>query len=267
MAGLVPILLAVTCLASPPRRVVSINLCADQLLLLLGDREQIVSLSRLARNPNASTLAARARDFPSNDASLETLITLQPDLILGGAYNDAALSRALRALGQRLETLPLANNIQDIRANIRRVAAWLGHRKRGEALIARMDERLRRLARRRFARHPRALFYQPNGYTAGADTLQDEALRRAGWRNLAADLGLRGYRPIDLEPLLLARPERLFTSPYAPGSDSLAQRRLRHPALRAATGGRPMIALPYRYWLCGGPMIVDAIEALQGAHP
>ena len=264
------LLLALTLSAAaetPPRRVVSINLCSDQLLLLLGEPGQIVSLSYLARDPNASALAERARAYPANHADLEELIAMQPDLVLTGAYTDSALRRALRALGYHLEALPLAHDIATIRANIRRVANWLGHPARGEALIQRLDARLKRLAQKRFKRHPRALFYQPNGYTAGAGTLQDEALKRAGWDNLAARIGLRGYRPIDLETLLLAHPEQFFTSPYAPGTDSLAQRRLRHPALRAATGGRPMIELPYRYWLCGGPMIADAITALQQAHP
>ncbi len=250
-----------------PRRVVSINLCSDQLLLLLGDPAQIASVSHLARDPNASWVADRAEGFPLNRASLEEIIGLRPDLILSGAYTNALLRRALKALGYRVESIPLAKNIADIRRNIRRVASLLGREARGEEMLYSLDTRLARLREHRFARHPRALFYQPNGYTAGMNTLQDEALRLAGWENLPATLGIQGYAPIDMETLLLAKPEQFFTSPYAPGTQSLAQRRLRHPALRAATGGKPMRVMPYRYWLCGGPMIIEAIEQLQRAHP
>ncbi len=264
---LIPALLVAGLCQAAPQRVVSINLCSDQLLLLLGDPARIASVSHLARDPNASWVAEQARHFPVNRASLEEIIGLKPDLILTGAYTNALLRRALKALGYRVESIPLAKRIADIRRNIRRVAALLDRKARGEQLITHLDERLAQLREHRFARHPRALFYQPNGYTAGRDTLQDEALKLAGWENLPATLGIQGYAPIDMESLLLAKPEQFFTSPYAPGTQSLAQRRLRHPALRAATGGKPMRVMPYRYWLCGGPMIVEAIEQLQRAHP
>lgn len=268
----IPILLLPTLLAThfchaAPQRVVSINLCSDQLLLLLGAPSQITSISYLARDPNASWIAERAGRFPVNHASLEEIIGLHPDLILSGAYTDTLLRRALKQLGYRVESIPLATSIAGIRDNIRRVAALIGRKSQGERLIADLDTRLAKLRQHRFSRRPRALFYQPNGYTAGDGTLQDEALRLAGWENLAVKLGIQGYAPIDLESLLLAQPEQFFTSPYAPGTQSLAQHRLRHPALRAVTGGKPMRVMPYRYWLCGGPMIADAIERLRQVHP
>ena len=40
--------------AAAPRRIVSINLCADQYLLALADRDQIVGLSQWAHNPAMS---------------------------------------------------------------------------------------------------------------------------------------------------------------------------------------------------------------------
>ena len=57
--------------ANPPARVVSINLCSDQLLLLLARPEQIASVSRLALEPNSSYMAGEATRFTVNDAKLE----------------------------------------------------------------------------------------------------------------------------------------------------------------------------------------------------
>ncbi len=57
--------------AKPPARVVSINLCSDQLLLMLARPEQIASVSRLALEPNSSYMASEAGRFPINDAKLE----------------------------------------------------------------------------------------------------------------------------------------------------------------------------------------------------
>ena len=83
-----------------------------------------------------------------------------------------------------------------------------------------MSQRLEQIAKQQPAVRPKAISYQPNGYTSGSNTLQDTALQLAGWRNLATELGIQGYRAVDIEALLLAEPEQFFTSPYAPGSHS-----------------------------------------------
>lgn len=46
----------------------------------------------------------------------------------------------------------------------------------------------------------------------------------------------------------------------------MAQRQLQHPVLRQLTENRPMVEIDYRLWICDGPMIADAIEALAAAH-
>ncbi|MEW8692284.1 MAG: hypothetical protein AB2535_14510, partial [Candidatus Thiodiazotropha endolucinida] len=46
--------------AEPPRRVVSVNLCSDQLLLMLADPQQVASVSYLSRDPDSSFVADAA---------------------------------------------------------------------------------------------------------------------------------------------------------------------------------------------------------------
>ena len=257
---------ATTHAAEPPSRVVSINLCSDQLLLMLARPEQIASVSRLSREPNSSFMAARAARYPVNDGKIEQLLAQDPDLILASEFSPRHLLSLLRQLGYRIETFPQSTDIDGIRNNIRRLAELLGERQRGEEIISEMDQRLDRVAARQPHKRPKAIFYQPRGYTSGGHTLQDQALTLAGWRNLAAELGIDGYGNVDLERLLRAGPDQFFTSAYAPGTDSLAQRRLGHPALQVVTRGRPFINIDYRFWICGGPMIADAVEALAAAH-
>ena len=253
--------------AEPPSRVVSINLCSDQLLLMLARPEQIASVSRLSREPNSSFMAARAARYPVNDGKIEQLLAQDPDLILASEFSSRHLLSLLRQLGYRIESFPQGTDIDGIRNNIRRLAELLGEPQRGEEIIGEMDRRLDRVAARPPQKRPKAIFYQPRGYTSGRHTLQDQALNLAGWRNLGAELGIDGYGSVDLEKLLRAGPDQFFTSAYAPGTDSLAQRQLGHPALQVVTRGKPIINIDYRFWICGGPMIADAVEALASSHP
>lgn len=250
-------------LQAAPSRVVSINLCTDQLLLMLADESQIASITFLAGDETNSFMADQAQHHSVNHARVEELIALRPDLIVANEYNDPALMALLERLGFRVERFANANSIETIRGNIRQMAALLEQQQRGDRLIAEMDRRIDAVATKEPGYRPRALFYQVRGYTSGRDTLQDEALELAGWHNLSAEAGIVGYAPIDLETLLLAGPEQLFTSSYAPGTESVGQRQLRHPVLQQISNGRPLAEIDYRFWICGGPMIADAIEALD----
>ena len=167
----------------------------------------------------------------------------------------------------RVERFPLTDSIDGIKADIRRMAELLGRAQQGRALIDNMQAKLAQVqAEPDHGQPPKALFYQPRGYTSGRHTLQDEALRAAGWRNLAAELGIQGYAPIDLETLLLAEPQQLFTSSHTSSAQSRAQQQLYHPALKRLLKNHPIREIPFKYWICAGPMIADAILILSAAH-
>jgi len=252
---------------TPPTRVVSINLCTDQLLLMLADPGQIASISYLARDPESSFVADQATAYPLNHARLEELIGLRPDLVLAGAYTDPRLLMQVKRFGLRVEQFPLTSSIQGIQQDIRRMASLLGRPKQGAALIESMQTKMAHIQTGVAQRPPpRALFYQPRGYTSGTNTLQDAALVVAGWRNIAAGLGIAGYAPIDLEALLLAQPQQIFTSSHSAETESRAQQQLGHPALRKVLKHRPIHEIPFKYWICAGPMIAEAINLLHAAH-
>lgn len=249
-----------------PSRIVSINLCTDQLLLMLARPDQIASISYLALEPFSSFMARKAAEFPVNHVDTEELLMLKPDLILAGSFSDRSVVSLLQRLGYPVELFKTTESLEDIRDNINRMARLVGNPSKAELLISEMDRRIEAVRVKQHGPRPKALFYQPRGYTSGKGTLQDLALNLAGWRNISAELGIQGYGSIDLEPLILAKPDRIFTSSYAPGTRSLAQQRLRHPALlRMMDGERPR-EIAYKYWICGGPMIAEAIEQLDAAH-
>src|SRR3954471_4125615 len=75
------------CAAEAPRRIVSFNLCADQLAVALADREQIAGLSPFSTDPELSVVAEQAANFPRPSQRSEATVAMQPDLVLVGPHD------------------------------------------------------------------------------------------------------------------------------------------------------------------------------------
>lgn len=246
-----------------PVRVASLNLCTDQLVLTLADPEQIASITFLSQHQESSFMAEEALRHHINYGQAEELIVLQPDLVVTLTYTTPTTLRLLRHLGFKVELFSPAKNIAGVMANIRRMAELLGQKARGEKTVQAMKARLEFIASP--YRGPtllRGLLYEPNGYTAGAQTLRGELIRLAGWHNIASEVGIKGVGVIGLETLILAGPDRLILSPYAPGTHSLGQRVLNHPAVSAVTSQRDPLIVSPKLWMCGGPMNTEAVARL-----
>jgi len=247
----------------PPARVVSINLCTDQLAMMLAAPGQLVSVSDLAADPHSSAMAREARAYRINHARAEEVYLLDPDLVLAGSYSDPATVGMLRRLGLRVVQFDTARSLADTRDRIARMARVLGREAAGAALVARFDARLAAL-RSGDTRHDAAL-YHPNGYSLGAGTLSDDILHAAGFENVARTLGLRGGGTVALERLVMAAPDLLIRARPLPGA-SRSEAVMTHPALAALTARTAGLRITSPDWLCGTPHILDAVETLVTAR-
>jgi iron complex transport system substrate-binding protein len=246
-------------LAAPPARVVSINLCTDQLAMLLAGPGQLVSVSRLAADPMSSAMPEAAQAYPLNSGHAEEVFLMRPDLVLAGTYSDPAAVAMLRRLGVPVEQVDLTRRLDEVPARLRQVGRALGRDAMAETLVARFEADLARLAPGDEPR-PVAALYQANGYTPGADTLADDILGRAGLANLARLLNRTGGGRLALEQLVMADPDLLILSrPYP--KTSRAEELLAHPALRALPAARDP-AFSGAAWVCGTPKVLRAVTEM-----
>jgi iron complex transport system substrate-binding protein len=245
-----------------PHRIVSLNLCADELVLRLADRENVASVTWLSLDPTNSNVSELAKQVPINHGLAEEIIPLNPDLVIAGIHTTRTAVALLKRVHFPLIELDVPRNLDDVRAQIRQVAAAIGETERGERVIADMDERLASIARPAPEKRLRALVLNPNGFTTGPGSLVDNIITTAGLTNLAAAMGLGNYARIPLEDVVISDPDVLILNGRRDGPPSLATELLQHPVLSAMPNTR-MIVLPSRYWVCGGPAIVDAIELLS----
>lgn len=249
--------------AEAPRRIVSINLCADELLLQLADREQVVSVSFLSRDPGGSNVAAMAAEVPVNHGLAEEIMAAEPDLILAGRYTTRPTVALLKRVGLPVVELEAPATIEAVKRQIQDVATLLGHPDRGAAMVADLE---RRLAAIEPAPRPvQALVLRPNGFTVGDGSLVDTLMRRAGLVNLGADPALATYRELPMEALVQARPDLVILDEEEAPAPALAYEVLRHPVLRHLPWRMTAASLPSRLWTCAGPSIADAVETLAAA--
>jgi iron complex transport system substrate-binding protein len=241
-------------------RVFSTDQCADQYVLALAPRGEIVGLSKRALNDD-SNLRAFAAGLPERRPDLEAILGARPTLVVRYWTADARLPEALGRYGVRVVQIDEANDFPAIRANIRKVAAALGQAPAGAALIARMDASL--AGSHGAWSGARALYLTPGGFTAGQGTLVGAMMAAAGLASVAGP----GYAPVSLESLVLNPPSALvlgFFRDLAGGRQhwTIAG----NGYLRSLARQRTIASLPGRLLGCPAWFAADGTAALAAAH-
>jgi iron complex transport system substrate-binding protein len=261
--------LCVALLASPafakPQRVVSLNLCADELALRLADPGVVKSVTWLSQDSRSANMAAMAAALPANDGHAEEALAYDPDLVLVGPFADPASIALLKEVGAPVVEVGAPQTLDGVRRQIRDLAATLGEPRRGEALIADMEARLASVAVDPSQPRLKAVVLRPNGFTVGPGSLVDEILTRAGLDNLAARLDIAADQQVPLEVVALLGADVLILDRDEQSAPSLADAALDHPAIAALARRMTIVSLPSRLWTCGGPEIVEAVERLAAA--
>ena len=249
-----------------PQRVVSLNLCADELVLRLAAPGTVKSVTWLARDPALSNVAALAHTVSVNRGLAEDVVPLAPDLVIAGAHTTRTAVALLRRLQIPVLELDVPRTIDEAMTQITTVATAIGVPENGTQLVAEIKGRLAALEAAPSTRaEPVAAIYQPNGLTIGQGSLVNDLLRRAGLRNLAVERRIANYGALPLEWLLVAQPDLLIVNTAGDGGYALAYEVLSHPALMSRYHGNRVVSVPSAWWSCPGPRLVDAVQRLQQA--
>jgi len=250
-----------------PQRIVSINLCLDQLVLMLADPEHIQSLTFLSLDPAYSFMHEEAANvLVINHGAAEEILPLEPDIVLAGQFSASFAVQMLQRTGYHVEVLNIPSNFEEVRAHIRHVGDLLGEQERAEALVAEMDATLAAIPPADPAAAPVAAVYLPNGFTAGPGTFYHEAMVAAGLHNMAEDVGISYWGYMSMEHLLLAKPEIIISGGFHPNRPSIAEAVIAHPAMRKSGATAKILEVPARMWDCAGPMNAEAARILAGAR-
>ena len=232
--------------------VASLNLCTDEYLLLLAKPQEIASVSFLSQDPGESPLWKLARGHHSNRGSLEEVLSAKPSLVLtmgGGGRATALIARKLR---MQVIDLPPAMSVDDVSANLVKVAIALGEPQRAATWVQRMERMRSGMPRRAVD----AIWLSSGGQSLSAPSVGSEWLRLAGLKQRP----LTGDR-VSLETLLVRPPAVLVQSRYRTSQMSRGAAWLNHPILRNVKARR--VTTDGRAWTCMGPLLIGEVERLR----
>ncbi|WKA28470.1 ABC transporter substrate-binding protein [Bradyrhizobium roseum] len=242
-------------------RLVSMNVCTDQLVLTLAAPEQILGLSRFSRDGWQSKAGDLSR-YPVLSGGAEDVLLIKPDLVVTSAFDKRSTREFLKAKGLRLVELAVPRTLDEARQQIREAGDITGHPDRAAAEIARLDAALARARAAVSERHFRVLPLSRRGWVAGSDSFVGSLLGETGLRSAAGDLGFAFGGFASLEAIVKLRPDFIVVSQAGDTARDDGQAFLLHPALERFYPPQKRIVIPERMTECGGVLLADALDAL-----
>jgi iron complex transport system substrate-binding protein len=245
-----------------PRRIVSLDYCADQFVLALADRDQIAALSRGSLRDD-SYFRDRARGIRQTRGTLEEVLALQPDLVVrnwGGPWDAETVYGRFNVPVLQVGDAP---TFAAARTDLVDAAATFGHPARGAAIARDLDQRLAHLAARAAPANDNVMYLSAGGAVAGSGTMMDAVITAAGGRNLRTDAS---WTVMPLERLVETPPALIALAFFNSGREQVnAWSPSHHPALRRALADARTVRLPTAAVSCEAWYAIDAAEVIAVA--
>jgi iron complex transport system substrate-binding protein len=269
-------------LAARPRRIVSLTLFSDEVLLQLLGPDRLLGVTTFSTDPAVSNVAAQAAEVPHRlTMNVELLVSLAPDLVIVASWTDPDSVRQLRDAGIPVYLVSSPVTFDEIRSKVVALALLVGEGERGRALVAAMDRELAdvaaRVAKIPASRRLSVIDWTPWGAAQGRGSSWDEIVRAAGLTNAADSVAsdrwgqvpLSKERLLELDPDVLVLPGWVSGDPKG-GADAFYRATVRDPALeglRAVRTGR-VYEMPERLRTTTSQYIADAVRWLaETAYP
>jgi iron complex transport system substrate-binding protein len=252
---------------STPRRVVSLSPNTTETLFAIGQGALLVGRSRYCDFPSEVASVPSVGGYV--DPSMETILGLRPDLVIGArGPSGSGLVDRLSQRGIRTY-FPTTESIDEILAMIAGLASIVGAASQGRDLATRIGTRLASIDERlRDVAPPRVLlvFGLSPIVVAGPGSFADEMLRHAGCANAVRE-GTH-YPTLGLETIIGLDPELVIDTVMTAGEgNALVQDAPGWNGLRAVRDGKVAVVHDDAV-LRPGPRVADGVARIARiAHP
>ncbi len=258
-----------------PKRIVSTAPSVTEMLFALGLGDRVVGVSTFCNYPEAAKSVAKIGGF--SNPSLEAIVALEPDLVIGSWGNPMAMVDQIKRLNIRWIGIKI-QSLEDVLSAILTIGKQTGKGVEAKALVEGFRKRIRRITERteRLSpeQRPRVFWGGWNEpiYTAGPGSFINDLIGMAGGRNIAGD-AKQPWPRYGLETIVAADPEVFLCGHdpegYATDAEALSALRTRRgwKDITAIKTGR-IYLMRSDAFLRPGPRLVDALEQMaETIHP
>jgi iron complex transport system substrate-binding protein len=265
LSPLVPMLLLSACSAAvgsapaPGGGVVSLDYCADQMVLGLVPRDRILAVSPEADSDRTFS-APRARDIARSRPILEELLRLRPRYavrLYGGA---PGIDKQLAAAGITVVQLGAPNSLAEVEPELRRIGDEVGSPVLAAKRIAEWRANLAAVPAAPEGSRPTILYVTPGDVTTGPGGFVGDVIAKTGFRSVRT---APGWGSLPLEDMVRRRPDAVLRAFF----DSPRHRQdhwssSSHPRLQFLLAGRPMVSAPGSALGCGNWLAGDTVRQM-----
>ncbi len=202
--------------AEKPKRIVSYSISTDEILMALVKPERIAALSRLVDDPGVSSIVKEAKQVANRvqGNSVESVLAFKPDLVIIPDFHPPEMLQSARDLGLKVYIYKTPSDIKGVKRSIRQIAALTGEKDKGEAVIARMEERLKKVQQRLAvipaSQRKRVIQLRSEGAFYAPDNSFGDVCRHAGVSDATLELKYPSAMEITQEKVVELNPDIIF---------------------------------------------------------
>ncbi len=243
-----------------PKRIASLNLCTDELLLSLADPDQIISLTWLAREESLSPFFEPARRYHKNNGRASDVIPLNPDLVFLSEFSPASTLGLLETVGVKSVVIPEPRTIIQLLENIRAMSSAIDQVKKGEKLMSLFSSRLKSITEDKNEQQISALLLSPGIASFGSSAVKIEILKMLNIRVLNQERPSLANRYLSVEELTRSSPDFVIIDKHSSDYPSVSEEILKHPLIQSSL---KTIEVEAKDWLCSTHNLLDTIEHIN----
>jgi iron complex transport system substrate-binding protein len=257
-----------------PQRIISLAPSNTEYLFAVGAGDQLIGRDTFSDYPDAATSIA---DIGGGwgDLDIETILTLNADLVLAADITAPEHIQALEDLGITVFVIANPNNLSEMLETVRLIAQITGHSNEAKSLIIELSSRISFIEEKiSNAKTTPRVFYEldatdPNTpWTAGSGTIIETLITKAGGANIGSKLE-GAWVQISLKTLAVENPDIIILGDFNWGgvTPEAVSSRAGWETLRAVQNNNVFIVNDYLISR-PSPRMVAGLETLaQLIHP
>lgn len=252
------------------KRIVSLTLSGDEMLLSLVGENRIVGLSgKINQDKDFSYVVEKAKKYPRVESNIETLIELEPDFVIAADWMKKDVLSQIEEVTENLFIYKTPKTFNEQKQLIKELAMLLKVENKGNEIVKDMEERLDILQKKIKSKYngekPKILLYTSYESTAGTNSSFQDIVNVIYGLNSASLAGIENSEKISKEKVIEIDPDIIVVPVWSDEKSSkfadFIKNDISFKNLKAVKNDR-IIVVPYSVTSPTSQYMIDGIEVL-----